>query len=111
MNRLFFSFSAVLLLCSTAAAQNPSSDPATGATPATDLAGVTETVSPEVALFQKIEDKWSDAVNQRDQYGLELVLSPLFIDVSASGDVTTLNQQVSQVLSSEDKTLYLRRRW
>ena len=70
-------------------------------------AGVTTTVSPEVAQFQKIEDSWSDAVNRRDQYGLELVLSPLFVDVSASGDVTTRNQQVVQVISGEDKTLYL----
>ncbi len=49
-----------------------------------------------MAQFQKIEDSWSDAVNRRDQYGLELVLSPLFVDVSASGDVTTRNQQVAQ---------------
>ncbi len=69
--------------------------------------GVTTTVSPEVAQFQKIEDSWSDAVNRRDQYGLELVLSPLFVDVSASGDVTTRNQQVVQVISGEDKTVYL----
>jgi ketosteroid isomerase-like protein len=68
---------------------------------------VTTTVSPEVAQFQKIEDSWSDAVNRRDQYGLELVLSPLFVDVSASGDVTTRNQQVVQVISGEDKTVYL----
>ncbi len=108
MNRLFFSlFSAVLLLCCAAAAQNPSSDPVTGAARASDQPGVTETASPEITLFQTIEDKWSDAVNRRDQYGLELVLSPLFVDVSASGDVTTRNQQVAQVLSGEDKTLYL----
>ena len=69
--------------------------------------GVTETISPEILQFQKIEDSWSDAVNRRDQYGLELVLSPLFVDVSASGDVTTRNQQVAQVISGEDKTLYL----
>ncbi len=64
-------------------------------------------MSPEVAQFQKIEDSWSDAVNRRDQYGLELVLSPLFVDISASGDVTTRNQQVVQVISGEDKTVYL----
>ncbi len=46
-------------------------------------------------------------MNRRDQYGLELVLSPLFVDVSASGDVTTRNQQVAQVISGDDKTLYL----
>jgi len=57
--------------------------------------------------FQKIENNWSDAVNKHDQYGLELVLSPLFVDVSAQGDVTTRNQQVVQVISGEDKTLSL----
>ena len=107
MNRLFLSFSAVFLLCCVARAQNPSSDPASGSVPAAAPAGVTETVSPEIALFQKIEDGWSDAVNRHDQYDLELVLSPLFVDVSASGDVTTRNQQVALALSSEDKTLYL----
>ncbi len=60
-----------------------------------------------MALFQKIEDNWSDAVNRRDQYALELVLSPLFVDVSAQGDVTTRNQQVVQVISGQDKTVYL----
>ena len=106
MNRfvLFFSCS---LLCCVAAAQNPTSDPASGAVPPADKPGVMETVSPEILQFQKIDDSWSDAVNRRDQYALELVLSPLFVDVSASGDVTTRNQQVAQVLSGEDKTLYL----
>jgi len=107
MNRYLFSFSVVLLVCSAAAAQNASSDPGAGNVPAPGPAGVTSSVSPEIAQFQKIEDGWSDAVNRRDQYGLELVLSPLFVDVSASGDVTTRNQQVAQVLSGDDKTLYL----
>jgi ketosteroid isomerase-like protein len=108
MNRLLLSFfSAVVLLCGAAPAQSPTSDPVAGAVPASDQPGVTETISPEIVQFQKIEDSWSDAVNRRDQYGLELVLSPLFVDVSASGDVTTRNQQVAQVLSGEDKTIYL----
>ena len=94
--------------CCAAAAQNPSSDPGPRQCPGCTLsAGVTSTVSPENTQFQKIEDSWSDAVNRHDQYGLELVLSPLFVDVSASGDVTTRNQQVVQVISGEDKTLYL----
>ena len=71
---------------------------------------VTTTESPDVARFQKIEDSWSDAVNRRDQYGLELVLSPLFVDVSASGDVTTRNQQVALVISGDDKTINLTQR-
>ncbi|MGA7834543.1 MAG: nuclear transport factor 2 family protein, partial [Acidimicrobiales bacterium] len=82
-------------------------DPAAGSPPAAVPAGVTTTISPEVTQFQKIEDGWSDAVDRRDQYALELVLSPLFVDVSASGDVTTRNQQVAQLISNEDKTLYL----
>jgi ketosteroid isomerase-like protein len=119
MNRFFSSASIALLccalLCRTAAAQNPSTDPATNppvTNPAatTGAPSATETVSPEIQQFQKIEDSWSDAVNRRDQYALELVLSPLFVDVSASGDVTTRNQQVAQVISSDDKALYLTQR-
>jgi ketosteroid isomerase-like protein len=106
MNR-FFCFAAAVFFGCAAAAQNPAPDPAAAATPTSDQAGVTSTVSPEVAQFQKIEDSWADAVNRRDQYGLELVLSPLFVDVSASGDVTTRNQQVAQVISGDDKTVYL----
>jgi len=106
MNRLFPCFAVAVLMCC-AAAQSPAPDPATATTPTSDQPGVTTTVSPEVAQFQKIEDSWSDAVNRRDQYGLELVLSPLFVDVSSSGDVTTRNQQVVQVITGEDKTVYL----
>ena len=112
MKRLFACFSASLLLCCTANAQNLTANPLANSGPTTapapaDSPGVTSTVSPEITQFQKIEDNWSDSVNRRDQYGLELVLSPLFVDVSASGDVTTRNQQVVQAISGEDKTLSL----
>jgi len=107
MNRYLACIFAALLACGVAAAQAPSPDGAAPAPPAAAEPGVTGTVSPEVAQFQKIEDSWSDAVNRRDQYALELVLSPLFVDVSAQGDVTTRNQQVVQVLSGQDKSLYL----
>jgi ketosteroid isomerase-like protein len=106
MKRNLACISAVLLACGIAAAQQaPSAEAA--APPAAAEPGVTSTVSPEVTQFQKIEDSWSDAVNRRDQYALELVLSPLFVDVSAQGDVTTRNQQVVQVISGQDKSLYL----
>jgi hypothetical protein len=59
--------------------------------------------SPEIRELQKIEDNWDNALNQRDQYGLELVLSPLFVNVSAMGDVTTRNQQIVSVINQEDK--------
>ncbi len=105
MNRYLACIFAVLLACGIAAAQTPSSDPAAPA--AAPEPGVTTTVSPEITQFQKIEDNWSDAVNRRDQYALELVLSPLFVDVSAQGDVSTRNQQVVQVINGQDKTIAL----
>jgi ketosteroid isomerase-like protein len=81
--------------------------PASGQALASTQPAVTSTQSPEVTQFQKIEDSWADAVNRRDQYSLELVLSPLFVDVAASGDITTRNQQLAQVITGEDKTLFL----
>jgi len=73
-------------------------------------APVTSTSSAEVQEFQKIEDAWADAINRRDQYSLENVLSPLFVDVSASGDITTRNQQLAFLIAGEDKTLHLTQR-
>ena len=107
MNRLVACFFAMLLACACAAAQAPASGAAAPASPATPEPGVTTTETPEVAQFQKIEDSWSDAVNRRDQYALELVLSPLFVDISAQGDVTTRNQQIVQVIGGQDKSLSL----
>lgn len=99
--------SALLLVCSAVAfAQNPVSAPSATAQPQ----GVTSTAAPEVQQFQQIEDTWSNAVNSGDQYSLELVLSPLFVDISASGDITTRNQQLAQVIAGEDKTLHLEQR-
>lgn len=104
MTRFSVCFSAFLLLCCASSAQSttPAAAPLQSA--------VTTTASPEILEFQKIEDSWSTAVNGRDQYGLELVLSPLFVDVSASGDITTRNQQVAMAITGEDKTLHLDQR-
>ena len=97
-------FLAAFLFCSciAIAQSTPPVPAATQSQPA-----VTTTQSPEVTQFQKIEDSWADAINKHDQYALELVLSPLFVDVAASGDITTRNQQLVQVMTGEDKTLYL----
>lgn len=51
----------------------------------------------DTKTFQQIEDRWSVAVGKRDQYTLELVLSPELIDVSATGDMTTRNQQIAML--------------
>ncbi|HTZ58271.1 MAG TPA: nuclear transport factor 2 family protein [Acidobacteriaceae bacterium] len=56
-----------------------------------------DTPSPAIRQFQQLEDRWSDAVTKRDQYGMELVLAPQFIGISASGDVTTRNQQIAHL--------------
>lgn len=100
MIRFAVGFSAVLLSAS-AIAQSPA------VTPVAATATATSTAPTEVTQFQKIEDNWSESVNNRDQYGLELVLSPLFVDVSANGDITTRNQQVADLIGNEDKTLHL----
>lgn len=84
----------------------PISAPAQSLVP-TSSAPVTSTAPSDVGAFQKIEDSWSSAVNQRDQYGLELVLSPLFVDVSATGAITTRNQQLADLISGEDKSLHM----
>jgi len=102
---LFFRCFFVLFFSSCIAiaqAPAPASTAAAKAQPA-----VTSAQSPEATQFQKIEDSWADAVNNHDQYALELVLSPLFVDVAASGDITTRNQQLVQVMTGEDKTVYL----
>jgi ketosteroid isomerase-like protein len=91
----------VVLLSLSAVGQTPG-PPSPPANP-----GVTSAISPDVSALQKIEDNWSNAVNMRDQYGLELVLSPLFVDVSATGDVSTRNQQLANLISNDDKSLHL----
>ncbi|HEX7730783.1 MAG TPA: nuclear transport factor 2 family protein [Terracidiphilus sp.] len=90
----FFACMAAFLFACTAFAQAPP-------------ANVTSTDEAVVAEFQKLENRWDDAVNLRDQYALELALSPLYVDISASGDITTRNQQVASLLSGDDKTIHL----
>ncbi len=113
MNHPTLCFSALFLSCCAVLAQSPSTaaskpDPAPAAAASTSAA--TSDVGPQVKEFQKIEDTWSNAINSRDQYNLELVLSPLFVDVSATGDITTRNQQLAQLITGEDKSLHLEQR-
>ena len=105
MTPKFACFAALLLPCCAVLAQN--SPQASSARPSSAAASAD---SPEIREFQKVEDSWSSAVNGRDQYGLELVLSPLFLDISASGDITTRNQQLAQVINGDDKTIHLDQR-
>ena len=91
----------VFVLPVLALAQSPNSSPSAVHAP------VTSTAPPDLQQFQKIEDSWDEAVNRRDQYGLENVLSPLFLDVASSGDITTRNQQLAFIIATEDKSLHL----
>src|SRR5271166_1269436 len=106
MTRFVVGFFAALFSFSIAVAQNPAPAPAS----ASVQPAVASAESPQIREFQKIEDSWSTAINLKDQYSLELVLSPLFMDVSASGDITTRNQQLAQLITGEDKTLHLDQR-
>ena len=120
MSRFLVCSAAFLLLTSASIAQSPVSNsvaspvstPVSGpaSAPLSVQTTATSAASPEIREFQKIEDSWSAAVNDRDQYGLELVLSPLFVDVSAVGDITTRNQQVATVITGDDKTVHLDQR-
>jgi ketosteroid isomerase-like protein len=102
MKRSFVCFCLVIVVSCTSYSQNADAPVVKPA--------ATSAESPEIREFQKIEDSWATAVNDRDQYGLELVLSPLFVDVSASGDITTRNQHVASVITGEDKTIHLEQR-
>jgi ketosteroid isomerase-like protein len=51
----------------------------------------------ELQEMQQVEDAWSAAVTRRDQYALENVLSPHLVDIAATGDVTTRNQDVAKL--------------
>lgn len=98
---------ALLLTCCVAFAQSSAPANPQSASSSVALNAVTTTEGTTVSQFQKIEDAWSDAVNQHDQYGLENVLSPLFVDVAANGDITTRNQQIVQVINGDNKTVWL----
>jgi ketosteroid isomerase-like protein len=107
LKRISVPLSALLFACCAAGAQTPPAQAPVPEAAAAPSPGATSTQLAEVAQFQKVEDAWSDAFNRHDQYGLELVLSPLLVDVSATGNVTTRNQQVVLAINSDDKTLGL----
>jgi hypothetical protein len=101
MIRLSAAFSAALFLCPAVFAQNAVS----GSGPTQPAAASTN--SAEIREFQAVEDKWSQAENKHDQFGLDLVLSPLLVNVSENGDITTHNEQVVQAITNDDKMYFL----
>ncbi len=71
---------------------------------------------PMITQFQQIEDKWSTALVKQDQFTLETLLSPTFVSISFTGDVSTRNQVVAamyekempQVVSMEQRVVNVR---
>jgi ketosteroid isomerase-like protein len=53
--------------------------------------------SPEIAQMQAVEDTWNAAVSKHDQFALENLLARDYVGISAEGDVTTRNQQISHL--------------
>jgi|SRR5579862_5537944 len=72
--------------------------------------GVQASSSTDNQIFQKIEDRWGEAINKRNQYALEQLLSPELIDISAIGAVTTRNQQIAMLFGKDTEPLSLDQR-
>jgi Domain of unknown function (DUF4440) len=71
---------------------------------------------PQITEFQLIEDQWSTALVKQDQFTLETILSPSYVDISATGEITTRNTQVAamfekgvpQTMSMEQRVVNVR---
>jgi ketosteroid isomerase-like protein len=68
------------------------------------------TQPPEVKEFQGLEDQWSNAVVKNDQYTMEFLLSPLYVDISSTGDVTTRNQQIAMLFQKGGEPVSMEQR-
>ncbi len=55
--------------------------------------------------IQNVENAWDTAINKRDQYGLENVLSPQLVDIAATGDVSTRNQDIARLYVKDELPL------
>ncbi len=58
--------------------------------------------------MQQVEDSWDAAITKRDQYALENVLSPQVVDVAATGDVSTRDQDVAKLFIKDALPAWLK---
>jgi hypothetical protein len=86
-----------VLLCTLMIAANASAQQATDTT----QSDAASTMSQQIADLQKIADRWDDAIDQHDQYALELVLAPQFIAISDTGEVENRDQTVSELVRKD----------
>lgn len=96
----FFVFAVLLALCSAPALRAQQSESVAPNQPQ----------PPEVKEFQDLEDQWSNAVVKNDQYTLEFLLSPLYVDISSTGDVTTRNQQIALLFQKSEDPVSMEQR-
>lgn len=64
---------------------------------AQDVTSAAPAASAQLAEFQQIEDKWSDALATKNQYDLELTISPTYVGISGTGVVTNHDQEVANM--------------
>jgi ketosteroid isomerase-like protein len=60
--------------------------------------------------MQQVEDSWDAAVSKHDQYALENLLSRDYIGISAEGNITTRNQQISHLFVAGAEPLTLKQK-
>jgi hypothetical protein len=101
LTRISLSLLALCAFAGSSFAQSP-----VAVTPATANASQ----AAEIKEMQKLEDQWSDAVVKRDQYGMELLLSPLYVGIAATGEVTTRNQQIALLFQKTNDPLTMEQR-
>ncbi len=54
-------------------------------------------LSADATHFQRLEDNWSIAFVKKDQFAMELLLAPTFVNISAAGAVSTRNQLLAEM--------------
>jgi Domain of unknown function (DUF4440) len=71
------------------------------AVPTVALAQQSAQQPPLVSEFQKIEDQWSTSLVKQDQFTLETILSPTFVNISSTGEVLTRDQVVASLFEKD----------
>lgn len=61
---------------------------------------------PQIQEFQSLEDRWSVALVHGDQYAMELLLSPYFVNISSTGVVDTHDQYIAFLFARDSGRPY-----
>jgi ketosteroid isomerase-like protein len=80
------------------------------ALPLATVAAQSAAPSPAVATMQEVEDSWDAAIAKHDQFGIENLLARDYVGISAEGDVTTRNQQISHLFVAGGEPVSLKQK-